>query len=256
MPSLTRWQIAWVAVAALVCMVASASLWRHRPGASGPLAVTTGAPALAPRPHGLVTPLDGPIYVHVTGHVAKPGLYRMPAGSRVMDAISYAGGAADDASLDSLNLATALRDGQKLTVPSLGESPPPPADSYIADSPDVVPHPELIRPDPPEPAPAPPPARSSLSASDVETGFDAPSRSGSVAKLRRPGDGTVNINLAEASELQRLPGVGPATAIKIIEYREEHGGFGTVEELMEVRGIGPAKLRKMQPFVTLGNRGS
>jgi competence ComEA-like helix-hairpin-helix protein len=61
----------------------------------------------------------------------------------------------------------------------------------------------------------------------------------------------VPVNTAPASELQRLPGIGPALAERIIAFREQSGGFSTVEQLLEVKGIGPAKLTRMRPFVEL-----
>ena len=61
----------------------------------------------------------------------------------------------------------------------------------------------------------------------------------------------VPINTAPASELQRLPGIGPTLAERIIAFREQSGGFSTVEQLLEVKGIGPAKLTRMRPFVEL-----
>jgi competence protein ComEA len=92
----------------------------------------------------------------------------------------------------------------------------------------------------------------SLTSEDIPAAVSSTSRS---TKFKHPGDGAVDINTSTAVELQRLPGVGPATARKIIEYRAEHDGFKTIEELMEVKGIGPAKLRKMKPFVVLRERG-
>jgi competence protein ComEA len=74
---------------------------------------------------------------------------------------------------------------------------------------------------------------------------------GSSSKLRLPGDGTVNINTASLEELQRLPGVGPAMAQRISDYRAQVGPFRAVEQLQDVRGIGPAKYGKMLPFVVV-----
>ena len=75
---------------------------------------------------------------------------------------------------------------------------------------------------------------------------------GDAASNRVTGDGEVaarviNINLASASELEQLPGVGPATAKAIVTYREKYGAFNTVEDLLKVRGIGPAKLSEILP---------
>ena len=75
------------------------------------------------------------------------------------------------------------------------------------------------------------------------------SRASGPDKLSTPGQGVVNINKASATELQQLPGVGPATAEKIISYRRECGGFRSPEQLIEVKGIGPKTFEKMRPFV-------
>ena len=77
----------------------------------------------------------------------------------------------------------------------------------------------------------------------------APVHSVSVEELERVE--RINVNTASASELDELPGIGPALAAAIIEYREAHGPFGSVEEIMEVRVIGEAKLEEMLPFLRL-----
>lgn len=74
-------------------------------------------------------PTAAPLFAHVEGAVAEPGLYRLPAGSRVVDAVAAAGGLTEQADRDALNLARPVKDGEQLHVPVLGESPPPPAGS-------------------------------------------------------------------------------------------------------------------------------
>lgn len=64
----------------------------------------------------------------------------------------------------------------------------------------------------------------------------------------------VNINTASAEELQALPGIGSARADEIVHLRKTRGSFRTVEELLEVRGIGPAMLERMRPQVTLSGK--
>jgi competence protein ComEA len=61
----------------------------------------------------------------------------------------------------------------------------------------------------------------------------------------------VNINTAPAEQLQRLPGVGPSTAARIVEYRQKNGGFKKIEELMNVRGIGEKTFLKMKNQLTV-----
>ncbi len=66
-----------------------------------------------------------------------------------------------------------------------------------------------------------------------------------------PGDGRVRVNVADAAELEQLPGVGPVLAQRILDYREEHGPFLVVEDLLEVPGIGEGKLAALREAVLL-----
>lgn len=68
-------------------------------------------------------------------------------------------------------------------------------------------------------------------------------------------EGKINLNLASANELQQLPGVGPALAARIVAFREEHGPFSTVEDLLQVSGIGPKTLAGFRDLVTTGEDG-
>lgn len=160
--------------------------------------------------------------VHVAGKVNKPGVYDLKPGSRLQDAVKAAGGTLPNADLESINLAEKLQDGQQIYIALKGQIPPPAVSVVKGGA-----H-----------------ARSSAKA---EGGRE----STGPTKLTTPGQGTVNINTAGLNELQRLPGVGPSTAQKIIDYRTQNGRFNAVDELDEVKGIGPAKLAKMRPFVTI-----
>ena len=147
--------------------------------------------------------------VHVAGAVKSPGVYRLPQGARVNDGVDAAGGATTSADLDSVNLASLVNEGEQIYIPKRGEKP------------------RTIT------------SRPQLSVGDA-------------ASNRVTGDGEVaarviNINLASATQLEQLPGVGPATAKAIVAYREKYGAFNTVEDLLKVRGIGPAKLSEILP---------
>lgn len=170
---------------------------------------------------------SGPVAVHVAGHVKKPGFYTLDRGGRISDALKLAGGPTQDADLDAINLAAKLEDGVQIYVPSKKETK-------------AAPSPQAIRTISKSPTPGPASQRV-IAASSQQTG----------SKLTVPGDGSVNINTAGSAELQRLPGVGPATAEKILKHRAANGPFKAAEELMDVKGIGPAKLEKMRPFVEL-----
>lgn len=66
-----------------------------------------------------------------------------------------------------------------------------------------------------------------------------------------PREGMVNVNSADAKELQSLPGIGPAYAGRIIEYRQKNGAFTSYEELLKIKGIGKKRLEKLLPFIQL-----
>jgi len=163
------------------------------------------------------------ICVHVAGKVGKPGLYSLKPGSRVSDAIKAAGGPLANADMESINLAEVLADGQQVYIAPKGEITPPKR--------------SVVRGGATQ-------ARHSEKSAEKE---GAPA----IQKLKVPGKGTVNINSAGLDELQRLPGIGPAYAQRILDYRKEHGRFTSADQLDNVKGIGPKKLEKLKPFVSL-----
>lgn len=143
---------------------------------------------------------SGEVVVHVAGAVSSPGVYTLPADSRVDDAVRAASATAD-ADLSQLNLAQKLADGQKITVPVAGATP---ADGSSA-----------------------------ATTADSDNG------------------GLININTATQEELESLPSIGEVRAQAIITYREEHGGFRTIDELKEVSGIGDKIFADISPHVTV-----
>lgn len=150
------------------------------------------------------TPL---LVVYLTGAVAAPGVYSLPPGSRVADALEAAGGVATQADPQTLNLAQVLTDGQRIHVP------------------------EQINP--------------------TQTSFpEAPVRN-SVVPSVLPTPGLINVNTADQAALESLPEIGPHLAGEIIAYREANGPFETVDELLEVPGIGPATLEAIRDLVTI-----
>ncbi len=165
------------------------------------------------------------VVVHVAGQVKNPGVYRLAADSRVDEAIARAGGPGKDADLDRLNLAAKLEDGTQVYVPRKG------ADAAVA------------------PEPEPNSAYSSPATGPRRTGGSSAGSHSGPKPL--PAVGSVSLNSADAKGLQALPGVGPATAQRIVEYRKEHGRFGSIDELLAVKGIGPKKLEKMRPYLKL-----
>ena len=155
---------------------------------------------------------SGQIVVDVDGAVAHPGLYKLPPDSRVQAALAAAGGLSPQADVHRINRAAKLHDGQKLYVLSQGESTPPQAAS---------------------------------SGQGCE-GQSCTSSDGADAGSDTEGQGLVNINTANATQLTQLPGIGPAIAQKIIDYRTANGPFTSVDDLTKVPGIGAAKLAQIK----------
>jgi competence protein ComEA len=169
-----------------------------------------GPASVATPPGATDTTADGAeLVVHVAGAVAAPGVQRLPAGSRVVDAVDAAGGAAADADAARINLAAPLEDGQQVYVPRLGEvggGAGPPVGSS---------------------------GRGPGGAAAVEA------------------DAVVNLNTAGVDELDALPGIGPAIAQAIVDHRDQNGPFASVDQLVDVRGIGEAKLEDLRDRVTV-----
>ena len=162
--------------------------------------VPVGAAAI---PSGLPSPSKASeLVIDVVGKVAKPGVFTLPPGSRIVDAIAAAGGALPHTDLTALDLARKLSDGQEIFV-----GVPPPSGAAAMSAGGVV-------------------------GDNTDVGADAGAGSA---------DPIVNINTATQAELETLPGVGAVTAQKILAWRTQHGRFTSVTQLQQVSGIGPAK---------------
>lgn len=144
--------------------------------------------------------------VHVCGAVMRPGVYELPAGCRVYEAVQKAGGFAEDADQNYVNQAQTLRDGVKLVIPTKEEAAAlsAPGDNNTEVIAGIV----------------------EESSWDIETG-----ESGQTA------DGRININTATEAELCNIPGIGGTRAAAIAAYRESHGSFQKPEDIMKVSGI-------------------
>ncbi len=167
----------------------------------------------------LPAPTAAPILIHVDGAVKSPGVYGLPRDSRLQDAINEAGGFTDQANQGAVNLATRLKDGDKVHIPTLS-TPSAPEPVVSSDG---------------EPTAAP----------------SGKTRSGAANAATATPSGPVNINTATLEELQTLTGIGPTRAQDIIDYREAHGGFKTIEEIQNVKGIGPATFEKLKDRITV-----
>jgi competence protein ComEA len=226
-PTLRGPHVAVVALLAAVALVLTGLvLWSSQPRAASVPLATQAAPTAGPDPTtdaggalgGAPEPTPAPspvvpaeVVVHVAGAVASPGVVVLAAGSRVVDAVQAAGGPLAGTSLDSVNLARRLVDGEQVRV-------------------GLAPDPALAAPTSAGSGPAP-------------TGADAGASLTGVAPL--------DLNLATAAELDALPGIGPVLAQRVVDWREQNGAFASVEELLEVTGIGPSVLADLQDRVTV-----
>lgn len=197
------------------------------------------ANAAAPTSVSSPAPAPSEVVVHVAGAVKRAGVYHLPAGARNEDALKAAGGASEAANTDAVNLAARVEDGSQLFIPTRSEHP----EGGAVDAPGR---------DAGE-ASSPRQRASAGSKTPASRGRAAGTRSESSApdKLTDPSQGTININTASLEQLQRIPGIGPAMAERILAARQESHGFHSVDDLRSVRGIGEKKLARMVPFVRL-----
>ena len=212
----------------LLCLLGSGAVLysRHRQDQAPPVIITSAPPELpvaAPAPPAVPA---ARIYVDVAGAVRRPSLYALPPGCRIMQAIVAAGGPASGADLDSVNLAQKLQDGEKIFVPKHTPAP------STGGSPD-------------------PRTLPSSTANHPAGKIAKTPLSGHSNKLTADSGQQIPLNTATLDDLQRLPSVGPAMAAHILAYRAQAGGFGKVEDLMQVPGIGPKKYAKIAPCVKL-----
>ncbi len=149
------------------------------------------------------------LVVHITGAVNKPGVYHLPSGSRVYQAIDAAGKATNKADLNQINLAEHLQDGTRIVVPEIQ------AETTTQLNPTAI---NISNPNP--------------------------------VKNIPPAPRLINLNTASLSDLDQLSGIGPAYAQRIIDYRNQRGGFRRTEELMNIKGIGEKRYMEIRHLVT------
>ncbi len=183
------------------------------------------------------------IVIHVIGRVKKPGLVKIAEGGRIAEAIEAAGGAAEDADLDIINLAYKLQDGKQVYIPSKNEQ----LNRSLDYSKNRTSNKKSVLPRSAKPVPG--------VQADIEPPRKIVSDSSGVVEEKgsQVDEDTyiININTADIKELDKLPGIGPSTAQKIIEYREKNGTFKTIEDIMKVKGIGNSKYDKIKEKITV-----
>ena len=164
-------------------------------------------------------------YVYITGEIAKPGVYKLSEDSRIFQLVEMAGGFTSKAETEFLNLAENIVDGSHIHVGAKASPQSPlipgmPANARANIQPQYTNMPGI-----------------------------------SAATYPQSSSGRVNVNTANSSELESIPGIGPAIAQRIIDYRNQHGNFARPEDLINVRGIGKSKLSQILPHVTAMNTG-
>jgi len=192
------------------------------PGPPGTASAPSSAPASAPpAASGSASAAPDVAVLYVVGAVEHAGVVRVAADARVTDAVTAAGGAAADADLSRLNLARPVVDGERLYVPRIGEAEVP--------------------------AELPPGGGAGAGAGAGGSGSGADGAGGGAGAAAQ----VVDLNTADATALETLPGIGPALAERILAWRDEHGGFRSVEDLLEVSGIGEGRFAELQDRVTV-----
>ena len=167
----------------------------------------------APSATPLPTETPTPIQVYVSGEVLAPDVYALPAGSRIKQLVESAGGFTRVANTAVINLAQPLSDGAHVHIPSVEET--------MATPPSVLSNPAPLR-----------------GSGEIDMGS---------------GGNLVNINTAALEELETLPGIGPITAQKILDYRAVNGPFLDIKAIMGVAGIGEGKFEQIKALITVAS---
>lgn len=162
------------------------------------------------------------LVVHICGAVSAPGVYELPAGSRIIDAVEAGGGFLPEADEACCNLAEEIVDGCQIYIMTKTESC---ADGQTEKKAGIQTSPD----------------------SDMQT-TDRNARSNSAPALE---NGLVNLNTADVAALMTLPGIGESRAKAIISYREQHGAFAKIEDIMKISGIKQAAFSKIKDKITV-----
>lgn len=162
------------------------------------------------------------LVVHICGAVSAPGVYELPAGSRIIDAVEAGGGFLPEADEACCNLAEEIVDGCQIYIMTKSESC---ADGQTEKKAGIQTSPD----------------------SDMQM-TDRNVRSNSTTALD---NGLVNLNTADVAALMTLPGIGESRAKAIISYREQHGAFAKIEDIMKISGIKQAAFSKIKDKITV-----
>ncbi|WP_063759937.1 helix-hairpin-helix domain-containing protein [Streptomyces sclerotialus] len=195
--------------------------WSARPQAvRAPATQHASMPAAGGTPAAAGVPSSTPdrrVVVDIAGKVRRPGLHRLPSGARVADALRAAGGVRPGTDTRTLNRARLLVDGEQIVVGAPGAAPPG--------------------------------AGGQPASGGAPGAAGAASTSSGASGVGATPAGPVSLNSATAAQLDTLPGVGPVLAQHIIDFRTQHGGFTSIDQLQEVNGIGDRRFADLRPLV-------
>lgn len=184
---------------------------------------------------------ENKIIIHITGAIKKEGIYELKENSRIADAIEAAEGLTENANIQDINLAYVLEDGEKIHIPTKeeikqrnNETTEKNADKttiYVTKN----------------------TGGTEKSASNTEKNTGNTNNSGNAKNNNSTTNKNekININTATQAELETLPGIGPSTALKIINYRKENGKYKTIEDIKKVSGIGDSKYNKIKELIKI-----
>lgn len=158
---------------------------------------------------------SGKIIIYITGEIQKEGVYELEENSRVLDAIEIAGGLKENANIEDINLAQILEDESKIYIPNKND------ENIKKDNQNNI---------------------DNISKNTTET----IKKDRTIIKSEK-----ININTASQTELETLPGIGPSTALKIVNYRKEKGKFKNIEDIKNVSGIGESKFSKIKDLIKI-----
>jgi len=201
-------KIAAICVIVLVCL--GFSMWESKPTKLEQSSASAEQQlAEQEKPQGIT--------VYVSGAVLSPGMYKIPAGSRTVEAIGMAGGMLEDANKDKVNLAKKCKDGTQVNVPFLSTKQKKEKGQDAAYA-------------------------------VAASGYNALPASSMQVNAGNGSTDKVNLNTADQKRLESLPGIGPAMAKKIINYRAK-GKFAAIEDIMQIPGISTKKFNAMKELL-------
>lgn len=180
---------------------------------------------------------ENKIIIHITGAIKKEGIYELKENSRIADAIESAEGLTENANIQDINLAYVLEDGEKIHIPTKEETKQSNSEKIEKNTDKTTVYVTKNT------------GGTEKSASNTENTNNSGNTKNNNSTTNK--NEKININTATQAELETLPGIGPSTALKIINYRKENGKYKTIEDIKKVSGIGDSKYNKIKELIKI-----